>query len=110
MPRPVRRSPADPRVSESAFDAAFAEATGARPSEVVVRPRVRSEVVELTVPPDQRPSRDNLPGSIEEAVLAALDQVPRSATLPPPARSGDATGATDTTDGSVPGSDARSER
>jgi hypothetical protein len=106
MPRPIRRRTASARAPESAFDAAFAEATGARTPAVAARSRLRSEVVELTVPPDERPSRGNLPGSIEEAVLAALDQVPRSATLPPPA-SGD---STDPGGEHAPGRDSRSRR
>jgi hypothetical protein len=103
MPRPARRTAADDRADESAFDAAFAEVTGGRTSEVAARQRVRSEVVELTVPPDERPSRDNLPGSIEEAVLAALEQVPRSATVPPPSPGH----AVDASDDDAPGGTRR---
>ena len=50
------------------------------------RQRRDSDIQELTVPPGERPSRNNLPGSIEEAVLALLDQVPRSASIPAPPR------------------------
>jgi hypothetical protein len=32
----------------------------------------------LTVPPDERPSHSGMPGSIEEAVLQMLEQVPTS--------------------------------
>jgi hypothetical protein len=49
------------------------------------RARLDRDIQELTVPPGERPSRNNLPGSIEEAVLAALDQIPRAASAPPPA-------------------------
>jgi len=41
----------------------------------------QSDIQALTVPPGEFPSQ-NLPGSIEEAVLAALDQVPRAASVP----------------------------
>ena len=55
-------------------------------AELELRQRRDSDIQELTVPPGERPSRNNLPGSIEEAVLALLDQVPRSASIPAPSR------------------------
>lgn len=41
-----------------------------------------SDIYELTVPPGERPSSENLPGSIEQALLDVLDQVPRSPSAP----------------------------
>ena len=41
------------------------------------------DVLALTVPPDERPSNAGLPGTIEEAVLQMLEQVPAS-TRPSP--------------------------
>ena len=82
-----------PQSARTAFDDAFgeldleAEPVGERQARTVyppARPRRESDIRELTVPPDERPSRDNLPSSIEEALLAVLDQVPRMASEPPP--------------------------
>jgi hypothetical protein len=91
-----------PQPARTAFDDAFgeldlgAEAVGERQARTVYPPgreRRESDIRELTVPPDERPSRDNLPSSIEEAVLAVLDQVPRMASERPPAGAVDATAA-----------------
>lgn len=67
------------------------EQVGAREPRTVyppARPHRQSDIHELTVPPGQLPSQ-NLPSSIEEAVLAALDQIPRITSVPPPARDDD---------------------
>lgn len=42
-----------------------------------------ADMLALTVPPGERPSHSGLPGSIEEAVLQMLEQVP-SSTHPSP--------------------------
>ena len=83
MPHPARANethPAGP-FGEADLDA---ERLGRHDASTVYPPQWQpgqSDIQALTVPPGEFPSQ-NLPGSIEEAVLAALDQVPRAASVP----------------------------
>jgi len=89
MPQPVRAPLGDQAFGELDLESEQAEQAAGPTARTVYppqRPRRESDIRELTVPPDQRPSTENLPSSIEEAVLAVLDQVPRIASEPPPAR------------------------
>ena len=85
MPQPARTH-ADDAFGE--LDLEAEQVVGMREARTVyppARPRRESDIRELTVPPGARPNRNNLPSSIEEAVLAVLDQIPRDASEPPPA-------------------------
>ena len=99
MPKPAPSPELDAAFAETGAASEAALLSGAR-GRSIVRPRrgpAESDIQDLIVPASEEQLAEasehpgpELPGSIEEAVLSALDQIPRLATLPPPASDDDA--------------------